>query len=328
MPKLLARVRMAIRARHYSPKTSRAYAQWVRRFVRYHGLRHPDELGVEEVNAFLTHLAVDRTVSASTQNQAASALIFLYREVLGRPIPRPAQYVRAKQPRSLPVVLTRSEIGSLLSRLDGDVRTIALLLYGSGLRLNEALQLRIKDLDFERREIVVRRPKSSRDRVTVLAGAAVPPLRARVEKTRVMWERDRQDGGGWVELPDAFARKAPQAGRDWPWQWVFPATRRYTHPHTGRKHRHHLHPTVIQRALPRAGRDAGLPKRVTCHALRHSFATHALEAGHDIRTIQELLGHKSLETTMIYTHVLNRGGLGVRSPADELPPEPPPPSQH
>lgn len=272
MPKLLDRVRMAIRARHYSPKTGKAYVQWVRRFVRHHGLRHPDELGLAEVNAFLTHLAVERRVSASTQNQAASAL-------------------------------------------------------GSGLRLGEALQPRIKDLDFDRREIVVRRPKSNRDRVTVLAAAAVPALRERIARTRLQWDRDRRDGGGWVELPDAFARKAPRAGRDWPWQWVFPATRQYAHPDTGRNHRHHLHPTVVQRALPLAGREAGLSKRVTSHALRHSFATHALEAGHDIRTIQELLGHKSVETTMIYTHVLNRGGLGVRSPADDLVPVPRDPSK-
>ena len=320
MPKLLEQVRITIRAKHYSPKTSQAYVAWVRRFIRFHGLRHPHELGIDEVNAFLTHLAVDRDLSPSTQNQAASALAFLYREVLGKPIERPEDFVRAKKPRNLPVVLTRKEVGTLLAQFEGDVRTVALLLYGSGLRLSEALRLRIKDLDFERREIVVRRDKSNRDRVTVLPGVAVPRLRERIDKTREMWQRDRRRGGGWVELPDAFGRKARHAGRDWPWQWVFPATRRYVHPESGRSHRHHLHPTVIQRAVRRAVRNAGLSKRATCHALRHSFATHALEDGYDIRTIQELLGHKSLKTTMIYTHVLNRGGLGVRSPADAVGP--------
>lgn len=319
MPKLLDQVRLTIRTRHYSPKTSEAYVHWVRRFVRFHGLRHPDQLNVGDVNAFLTHLAIDLDLSPSTQNQAASALAFLYREVLGKPIESPADFIRAKKPRNLPVVLTRREVASLLAHLDGDVRTVAVLLYGSGLRLTEALRLRIKDLDFERREILVRRPKSSRDRVTVLPDIAVRPLKARIERTREMWQRDRRRGGGWVELPDAFARKAPHAGTDWPWQWVFPATRTYLHPTTGQRRRHHLHQTVVQRAVLRAGREASFSKRATSHSLRHSFATHALEDGYNIRTIQELLGHKSLKTTMIYTHVLNRGGLGIRSPTDLIP---------
>jgi len=322
MPKLLDQVRIAIRTRHYSPRTEEAYVSWVERFVRFHGLRHPRELDREDVNAFLTHLAVDRDLSASSQNQAASALMFLYREVLGLSVDRPTGFVRAKQPKNLPVVLTRREIHALLGRLEGDVHLVALLMYGGGLRLGEALRLRIKDVDLERREILVRRPKSGRDRVTVLPRVVIPEVRSKIRSDRERWERDRRAGGGWVELPDAFARKAPHAGRDWPWQWLFPATRTYVHQATGRRRRHHLHPTVIQRAIRKAVEQAGLSKRATSHALRHSFATHALEDGYDIRTIQELLGHKSLETTMVYTHVLNRGGLGVRSPADVTLPAP------
>lgn len=210
----------------------------------------------------------------------------------------------------------------LFTHLEGDVHTVALLMYGGGLRLGEALSLRIKDVDLERREILVRRPKSGRDRVTVLPRVAIPELRKKIRRDHEEWERDRRAGGGWVALPDAFARKAPSAGRDWLWQWLFPATRTYVHSATGRRRRHHLHPTVVQRAIRKAGREAGLSKRATSHALRHSFATHALEDGYDIRTIQELLGHKSLKTTMVYTHVLNRGGFGVRSPADVTLPAP------
>lgn len=317
-PKLLDQVRLAIRRKHYSRRTEEAYVQWVRRFVHFHGLRHPSAMGREEVTAFLTHLATERSVSASTQNQAASALLFLYRYVLGRDLEQLKTVVRAKRPLTRPVVLTRHEVALLLEQLTGDVRTVALVLYGGGLRLLEALRLRVKDLDLERREIAIRRGKAARDRVTVLPGAAVDPVREKLERNRAQWHRDVRRGGGWVELPDAFARKSPGSAREWTWQWVFPATRTYLHERTGQRRRHHLHESVIQRAITKAVRKSGIPKRATSHTLRHSFATHLLEDGYDIRTIQELLGHRSLRTTMQYTHVLNQGALGVRSPADQL----------
>lgn len=317
-PKLLDQVRIAIRRKHYSPRTEEAYVGWVRRFVRYHGLRHPATMGSPEINAFLTHLATKRTVSASTQNQAASALLFLYREVLGREVDDLGQVVRAKRPRNRPVVLTRPEVAALIDHLEGDVNTVALLLYGGGLRLLEALRLRVKDADLERREIGIRRPKASRDRVTVLPGRVLDPIREKLARNRAQWKRDVRRDAGWVELPDSFGRKAPGAGREWVWQWLFPATRTYRDERTGQRRRHHLHPTVLQRAIKRAVEQSGIPKRATSHTLRHSFATHLLEDGYDIRTIQELLGHKSLRTTMQYTHVLNQGALGVRSPADRL----------
>lgn len=275
-------------------------------------------MGHEEITAFLSHLATDAGVSASTQNQAASAILFLYREVLGRDIEKLQPVVRAKCPITRPVVLTRQEVATLFDRLHGDVHTVALLMYGGGLRLMEVLRLRVKDLDLERREINIRRGKGARDRITVLAKAAVVPLREKLERNRAQWNQDVRRGGGWVQLPDAFGRKAPQAGREWSWRWVFPATRTYRDRDTGQRRRHHLHQTVIQRAIKKAVRDAGIAKRATSHTLRHSFATHLLEDGYDIRTIQELLGHRSLRTTMQYTHVLNQGALGVRSPADQL----------
>ncbi|MFQ5680422.1 MAG: integron integrase [Gemmatimonadota bacterium] len=317
-PKLLEQLRMAIRRRHYSRRTEEAYAHWVRRFVRFHGLRHPSGLGHDEVTAFLTHLATVSKVSASTQNQAAAAILFLYREVLGRDLETLRPVVRAKRPRTRPVVLTREEVAVLLECLHGDVRTVALVMYGGGLRLMEALRLRVKDVDLERREIHVRSGKGARDRVTVLAAAGAAPLREKMGRNRARWQQDLRRGGGWVELPDAFRRKSPAAGREWPWQWVFPATRTYRDRETGHRRRHHLHPTVIQRAIKRAVQESGIAKRATSHTLRHSFATHLLESGYDIRTIQELLGHRSLRTTMQYTHVLNQGTLGVRSPADQL----------
>ena len=241
-----------------------------------------------------------------------------YREVLGRKVAGLDEVVRAKRPRNRPVVLARREVAVLLDHLAGDVRTVALLLYGGGLRLMEALRLRVKDVDLERREIAVRRPKSSCDRLTVLPGTALEPIREKLKRNRAQWRRDVRRGGGWVELPDALARKSPGAGREWAWQWLFPATRTYRYEKTGQRRRHHLHETVIQRAIKRAVQESGIPKRATSHTLRHSFATHLLEDGYDIRTIQELLGHKSLQTTMQYTHVLNEGALGVRSPADRL----------
>ena len=318
-PKLLDRLRAEIKRRNYSERTEDTYVGWVTRYVRYHDLTHPAALGRDEIVEFLSHLATDRGVSASTQNQAAGAILFLYRQVLGIDVETPRAIVRAKRSRRLPTVLTPAEAARIIGLLDGDPRTVAILLYGAGLRLLEALRLRVKDVDFGRREILIRDPKSNRDRVSVLPRVARPELEARIDRTRRQWERDRTEGAGWVALPGALDRKLPGAGCDWPWQWVFPATRRYTDPSTGHRHRHHLHETSIQRAVKRAVTASGVPKRASCHTFRHSFATHLLADGYDIRTIQELLGHRSLRTTMIYTHVLNRGGLGVRSPADDLP---------
>ena len=316
--KLLDAVRRAVAVRHYSGRTADAYVAWVRRFVRFQGMRHPRELGPAEVAAFLSDLAVRGRVSAATQNQALAALLFLYREVLRRDIGRVGPLVRAKEPVRLPVVLTRAEVARVLRQIEGQARVVAGLLYGSGLRLLECVELRVKDIDLERREIRVRRGKGARDRVTVLPELLVTPLRRQLGWVRALHERDRARGGGRVALPGALARKLPGAAADWPWQWVFPARRTYRDAATVELRRHHVHPTAVQRAVAAAVRRAGLSKRATCHTLRHSFATHLIEDGYDIRTVQELLGHRSVETTMIYTHVLNRGGLGVVSPADRL----------
>ncbi|MHC4956304.1 MAG: integron integrase [Planctomycetota bacterium] len=317
---MVDRVRQAARVRHLSRRTEKAYAGWIRRFVLFHKMRHPRGMGAREVTAFLTHLAVDRDVAASTQNQALSALLFLYRDVLGIALPWMDEVVRAKRTRRLPVVLSRAEIGQLLKQLDGTPRLMALLLYGSGLRLLECARLRVKDVDFERRMLTVRAGKGDHDRRTLLPSVAVPLLREQVERVRTLHQSDLETGSVWVELPHALAEKYPAAGREWPWQWVFPATRTYRHEPSGQRRRHHLHESVLQRAMKRAVQDAGIPKKASCHTLRHSFATHLLEDGYDIRTIQELLGHKDVATTMIYTHVLNQGQLGVRSPADHLEP--------
>jgi integron integrase len=314
--RLLDAVRDTIRLKHYSRRTERAYVSWIRRFVLFHGRQHPRRLGAEQVRAFLSHLAVDRGVSASTQNQALSALIFLYREVLGRELPWLEGVIRAKRPRRLPVVLSCREVSRVLGELRGPVWLVAALLYGSGLRLMEALRLRIKDLDLERREIIVRDGKGQKDRVTVLPLRLVDPLREQVERILRLHDRDLADGHGSVALPAALAHKYPQAAWAPGWQWVFPATRFYRDPESGHRRRHHLHETVIQRAMQAAVRQAGILRPASCHTLRHSFATHMLEDGYDIRTIQELLGHKDVSTTMIYTHVLNRGGRCVRSPLD------------
>ncbi|MEX2157535.1 MAG: integron integrase [Gemmatimonadales bacterium] len=316
--KLLGRLREALRLRHYSLRTEEAYVGWVRRFVRHCGMRHPAELGAAEVRGFLTMLATERVVAAATQNQAASALGFLFGAVLGRPLGELGDVVRAKEPGRLPVVLSKDEVSRVIGRLSGSSKLVAMLLYGSGLRLLEGLRLRVKDVDFTRREVVVRGGKGDRDRVTMLPQLVRDPL---VEHLRQVERWHRQDlaiGGGAVELPGALGRKLPGAEREWVWQWVFPAGRRHRDSATGECQRHHLHETVVQRAMKQAVRDAGIPRRATCHTLRHSFATHLLEAGYDIRTVQELLGHRDVRTTMIYTHVLNRGGLGVRSPADFL----------
>lgn len=318
--KLLERVRQALRLRHYSRRTEGAYVSWVRRFVQFHGTRHPSELGPSDVTRFLTSLAVDGSVSASTQNQALSALVFLYRDVLDVPVGWLAGLVRAKRPLRVPTVLTKDEVRRVLSRLKGRgiPAVVSSLLYGTGVRLLEALQLRAKDLDFAANEITVRGGKGDRDRVTMMPDRLKGPLLHHLAEVRTQHERDVAAGAGWVELPGALGAKYPQAGREWGWQWVFPATRMYEEPRTGQGRRHHLHESVVQRAFKEAVRAAGITKRASCHTLRHSFATHLLESGYDIRTVQELLGHRNVNTTMIYTHVLKRGGMGVRSPADTL----------
>ena len=316
--RLLDRVRAAIRARHYSRRTEDAYVAWIRRFILFHGKRHPAEMSAPEITRFLTSLAVERKVASSTQNQALAALLFLYRDVLEQDLPWIRDIVRARRPRRLPVVLTRDEVRAVLSRLEGPPRLMAYLIYGTGLRLLECCRLRVQDVDFGANQIVVRAGKGNKDRVTMLPARVKPDLLRHLEEVREQHRSDLRRGAGWVELPNALERKYPNAGRDWRWQWVFPATRTYVEPVTGRHRRHHLHESVVQRAVKDAVRDAGLVKRAGPHTLRHSFATHLLENNHDIRTIQELLGHRDVATTMIYTHVLNRGPAAVRSPADRL----------
>lgn len=317
-PRLLDRVRRALRTRHYSRRTEQAYVAWIRRFIRHHGVRHPDEMGAEEVVEFLSHLAVRGRVSASTQNQALAALLFLYRVVLGRELEPLAGIARARRSRRLPVVMTREEVRLLLDELCGLQRLIAIVLYGSGLRLLECLRLRVQDVDFGRRQLVIREGKGRSDRVTFLPLAAEAGLRAQLERVRELHQRELAAGAGAVELPYAIAHKYPRAAREWRWQWVFPAARRYVVPDSGEVRRHHLHESSVQRAVRAAAQRAGIPKHVTCHTLRHSFATHLLEDGSDIRTVQEVLGHRALRTTMIYTHVVDQGPFGTPSPADRL----------
>jgi len=318
LPGLLERVRQALRARHYSRRTEQAYAAWIVRFVEFHGRRDPAEMNEREVNEFLTHLAVGACVAASTQNQALAALLFLYDSVLRRPLGRIEGVVRARRPRRLPVVLTPQEVRAVLDNLDGTPRLVCALLYGSGLRLLECLRLRVKDIDLQRNEITVRDGKGGKDRVTMLPTAVKPALQAQLGNVRRQHEKDLARGLGRAPLPDALTRKYPGADRQWIWQWVFPASSHYIDAYTGVRHRHHVHESVIQRAVKEAVRRAGVPKPASPHSFRHSFATHLLEAGYDIRTVQELLGHKDVKTTMVYTHVLNRGGKGVRSPMDGL----------
>jgi len=316
--KLLARLREAIRVRHYSRRTEEAYVWWVRRYVRFCGVRHPRELGPTDVTRFLSSLAIDRHVSASTQNQALSALVFLYAEVLELPVGWLEALVRAKRPARVPVVLTKEEVRQVLERVPGVSWVVAALLYGTGMRLLEALQLRVKDVDFAANEITIRGGKGDRDRVTMLPERLKGPLLHHLAEVRRQHELDCAEGAGSVELPGALGAKYPAVGREWGWQWVFPASRVYEDRATGQRRRHHLHETVVQRAFREAVRATGMAKRASCHTLRHSFATHLLDAGYDIRTVQELLGHRDVKTTMIYTHVLRRGGYGVRSPADTL----------
>ena len=315
---LLDDVHRAIRAKHYSRKTGEAYTRWIHRFILFHGKKHPKDLGGPEVSKFLSFLATDRQVAASTQNQALSSILFLYKEVLDIELPWLDDIVRAKQPVRVPTVLTVREVELVMDRLKGPTWLVASLLYGSGLRLMEALRMRVQDLDFDRGEIMVRRGKGRKDRRTMLPKRLRGPLRSHLEEVHRQHQADLKIGAGFVVVPGALAKKYPNACREWTWQWVFPATRRYCDPDTGEKHRHHLHESVIQRTVKSAAREAQIAKRVTTHTLRHSFATHLLEAGYDIRTIQELLGHNDVATTMIYTHVLNKGGRGVKSPLDDL----------
>lgn len=313
-PRLQEQMHQAMRARHYSRRTEDVYWCWIKRFIRFHGMRHPAEMGPDEINEFLSDLAVTHHVSGSTQTQALCALLFLYRYYeFGE-----FDIVRARKQRRLPVVLTRDEVRAVLAELDGQAWLVASLLYGSGLRLMECLRLRVQDIDFGRGELTVRDGKGGKDRVTVLPDALRGPLRDQLERARAVHAKDLVDGWGRVELPAALERKYPGASREWRWQWVFPQERRWANASTREQGRHHVHETIVQRAVKDAVRRAGVQKNAGCHTLRHSFATHLLESGYDIRTIQELLGHRSLNTTMIYTHVLNRGGAGVKSPMDGL----------
>ena len=315
-PRLLDELREQLRLRHRSLSTERAYVDWVKRFIRFHGRRHPKELGRDEIESFLSHLASEREVAASTQNQALNALLFLYRYVIRREIGDLSGMVRARRPSRLPVVLSAEEAEAVLARLSGDSWLVSLLLWGAGLRLLESLRLRVHDVDLERRELRIRDGKGRRDRLTMLPERAVDPLRDKIAESLRIHAADVGAGFGEVELPDALARKYPSAGRSPGWQFVFPAGRLSTCPRTGRVGRHHLFETTIQRQVKVAATRAGVGKRVSPHTFRHSFATALIENGYDIRTVQELLGHRNVNTTMIYTHVLNRGGRGVRSPAD------------
>lgn len=313
---LVGRLRERIRMRRLSPRTEDAYVAWVKRYVRFHGLRHPTHLDERDVSRFLAHLAVDKRVAASTQNQALAALLFLYGEVLLRPLGEVPDLVRAKRPMRLPIVLTRDEVRSLLRELQGTQRLVATVMYGGGLRLMECMTLRVKDVELEQRIITIRSGKGGRDRRTVLPKDAVPALRAHLLRVRRLFTQDLNTRAFGVSLPDALGTKIPSAARNWEWQWIFPASRCYRDRESQAVRRHHIHESVIQRAVAEAGRRALAGRRVNCHALRHSFATHLLESGHDIRTIQELLGHRDVRTTMVYTHVLNRGGRPVDSPLD------------
>jgi integron integrase len=313
---LLEQVRRCLRLRHYSIRTEQAYVQWIKRFILFHGKRHPAEMGADEIRHFLSHLASDGSVAASTQNQALSALLFLYRDVLGVELPYVEGIERARRPARVPVVLTREEAGRILSQVGGTYRLMAGLLYGSGLRLMECVRLRVKDLDFGYRQVTVRDGKGEKDRRTVLPESLTGPLERHLERIRLLHEEDLRGGYGRVYLPYALERKYPSAAAEWVWQWVFPAGKLSRDPRSGEVRRHHASEDMLQAAVKRAAREAGVEKRVSCHTLRHSFATHLLEAGYDIRTVQELLGHTSVETTQTYTHVLNKGGRGVRSPLD------------
>jgi len=317
-PKLLDQMREALRSRHYSRRTEQTYCQWVKRYIHFHHVRHPAEMAEPEINAFLTHLAVKEKVSASTQNQALSALLFLYRHVLGREVGDLGKVIRARKPTRQPVVMTRDEVKAVLANLSGDKWLMASLMYGAGLHLMECIRLRVQDIDFSRNEIIVRDGKGAKDRVTMLPESLKAPLLEHLKRLKSIHERDLGDGWGSVPMPDALDRKYPNAPTEWRRQWVFPQENRWRNAKTGEEGRHHVDESLVQKAVRTAVARAGLIKRATCHTFRHSFATHLLEGGYDIRTVQELLGHKDVKTTMIYTHVLNRGLSGVRSPVDGL----------
>jgi integron integrase len=317
-PRLLVQVHDAIRRLHYSRRTEESYVHWIRRFIFWSGKRHPASLGGSEVTAFLSHLATERNVAAATQNQALAALLFLYKQVLGRELGWFDDLVRAKRPVRLPVVLTRGEVAALLAQLKGAHWLMASILYGAGLRLMECLRLRVKDVDIAYRQILVRDGKGGKDRVTMLPQVVVQPLHAQLGEAKRLHEIDLREGFGEVHLPYALARKYPRAGYEWGWQYVFPSGKRSDDPEDQVIRRHHLDESVLARALKEARRCAGIAKPVSAHVLRHSFATHLLESGYDIRTVQELLGHSDVSTTMIYTHVLNKGGRGVKSPLDRI----------
>ncbi len=305
-----------MRVKHFSLSTEQSYVAWIRRFILFHGKRHPKYMGETEIRQYISHLAVDARISASTQTVALSALLFLYREVLKKDLPYVKNIERAKRGKRLPVVFTRSEVQAVLAHLNGTSHLVASLLYGSGLRLMEAVRLRVKDIDFERRELVIRQAKGDQDRVTMLPAASLMPLQEQLQKVRLLHQADLTLGLGAVALPFALARKYPAAAKLWGWQYVFPAMKRSRDPRSGSERRHHILPDQVQRAVKSAIVSAQLNRNGSCHSLRHSFATHLLEDGYDIRTVQELLGHKDVRTTMIYTHVLNKGGRGVTSPLD------------
>ena len=319
-PKLLDRVRATMRLNRYSPRTEEVYLEWIKRFIRFHGVRHPQEMGAEEVKAFLSHLATEMNVAASTQNQAFSALLFLYQEVLKQRLPWIEDIVRAKRPAKIPVVFTQEQARAVLARMSGTPRLMAHLLYGSGLRVMECVRLRVKDVALGYLQIILREGKGGRDRHTMVPNFLVEELRKQIAKVAELHREDLSAGAGEVNLPGALARKYPNATRELGWQYLFPASHRTiaTDPLTGRtwEQRHHVDERLLQRAVKEAVRDAGINKPASCHTFRHSFATHLLENGYDIRTVQELLGHKDVTTTMIYTHVLNKPGIGVRSPLD------------
>jgi integron integrase len=317
-PRLLDQVRDALRVRHYSLRTEESYLQWIKRFILFHGKRHPAEMGEQEITAFLTFLAVDKHVSPSTQNQALSALLFLYKQVLEQELEWMDDIVRAKRSERIPEVLSPDQVQQLINHLAGTHQLMARLLYGTGMRLMEVVRLRVRDVDFHYRQITVRSGKGNKDRVTVLPASLFEAMKAHLTRVKALHVRDLAEGGGSVYLPYALAQKYPSADREWGWQYVFPAPTRSRDPRSGAVRRHHVYEQNLQRAIKQAVVRLGFPGKVSTHTLRHSFATHLLEAGSDIRTVQELLGHADVKTTMIYTHVLQRGGRGVMSPLDRL----------
>lgn len=315
---LMSRYRKALRSRHYSIRTEKTYSRWVVRFLEFHGMRHPEDMAEREINAFLSHLAVKGKVSASTQNQALAALLFLYRQIVGREVGDLGDLIRARTPERIPVVMTKSEVKLVLMNMHGRDKLMAQMIYGCGFRLSECLALRISDIDFGRNQIMVRNGKGAKDREVMLPGSLRISLEEHLEAIKWQHDTDLHEGYGAAPLPGALGRKYPGASREWRWQWVFPQARRWRDSSSKKQGRHHIDPTLLQRAIRRAVDKSGLTKRISCHTFRHSFATHLLEGGYDIRTVQVLLGHKDLKTTMIYTHVLNRGPGGVRSPLDAL----------